>query len=250
MIKPIRLLLRLIKKDYHWFAYKYVKEEPCVVSCKIHGLDYDLDIKKTTQRQMFFDVKYEKYVLSRIMEVLKKDSAVIDIGAHVGFYTLLFAKHTFKSGHVICFEPEYNNFIRLLHNLCKNQFNEYVKAYNLALSYKRGYQSFYINPKNEGGGSLKLFNDYKPLDIIKVKCERLDDILERDRFGKIDIIKIDVEGYELEVLKGMVNTLNKYKPNLFIETWTNEKRDEIRNFLLDYKYDNFEILTPYDTHFS
>lgn len=158
---------------------------------------------------------YEKEELDTIKSLLKKDSVVLDIGANIGWYSLILAKALTK-GKVIAFEPIPRTYSQLTTNIalngCKN-----ITAYNFGLSDKAGRMSFFYNTKISGASSLKKLHNNK--GIIKVTCKLLplDGISNKLPAKKIDLVKCDVEGAELFVVRGGLRTISNNKPILFLE---------------------------------
>ncbi len=136
---------------------------------------------------------------------------VVDVGAHIGRYTLRGALHASK---VIAVEPDPRNFSVLERNIGLNGFSNVI-AFNLALSNSKGSLPFYI----AGGGdtdlsslsakwaeNLGLTGDTM---LVKVDCETLDNIVSNLALPFITWLKIDVEGHEVAVLEGGLDSLAK-----------------------------------------
>ena len=147
----------------------------------------------------------------------------VDIGANVGTYTVELQKNSRK---VICIEPIKEN-IRYLKYLIKKN----VKIYNYALSDKKKFEYIYIPKINfnfdYASATLNYKNiiNFKEFKRVKIKLKKFDQLLFNTHNNKnIDFIKIDVEGHELKVLKGMNIFLKKNKPIFLIEI---EKRHNV-----------------------
>lgn len=146
----------------------------------------------------------------RFMErFLRKDMTVLDIGAHHGFYTLLASFKVGPLGRVIAFEPSPKEWKKLLWHLrlnrCKN-----VQVENSALgSYNGEAQLFLVDGRDTGCNSLRKPNVAEPIHPVRVPVMRLDDYLQRHGIERVDFVKMDVEGAELEVLKGAVQLLQR-----------------------------------------
>jgi len=126
---------------------------------------------------------------------------VIDIGAHVGYYTLLAAKLVGPTGKVYAFEPEPGNHSTLQKNIQLNNYQNIV-ATRIAVSDRRGRASMYLTSLDSGRHSL--FQHGLPkLGSTQVETTTLDWFLESQDAPRVDLIKIDVEGAEVDVLDGM-----------------------------------------------
>ena len=150
-----------------------------------------------------------------------ENKIVFDIGAAGGMFTLFFAKAVQPNGKVFSFEPNPSSYIELLANLAVNKFKN-IQTSQLGVGSSEYKDYIVFDSSFRGTGSLNksiqadLSNNNmvakEEIDVVSVDyC-----ILERG-FSLPDFIKIDVEGFEFDVLKGMTTTLGTKKPALFIE---------------------------------
>lgn len=154
---------------------------------------------------------YENSVKALIKRKLKKGMVFIDLGAHIGLYTLLASKLVGSNGLVVALEPHPENFAFLLINLKLNHCYNVI-ALNYAAYNDDKFVKLYVSSVS-GWHSLKVKEGYH----ITVQARRIDTILNELAIRKVDFMKIDVEGAEYEVLEGAINTLRKYKPRMVIE---------------------------------
>jgi len=189
--------MKLIKKIFGDFVLNYRQDD------KFIGQRIALD-------------KYEKYETAMIRSQVNKDSVVIDVGANIGYYTLLLAKFAKK---VYAFEPDTENFEILKKNVEENNLKNVVLV-NKAVG-EKSYKGYLIKDK-ENFGNHKFNPSKSPFDKGDlISCISLDTYIKE----KIDLIKIDVQGYEPKVLKGAKNLIKKYKPILFVESEKEIKED-------------------------
>ena len=149
---------------------------------------------------------------------LKPGSVFYDVGANVGFFSLLAARLTGPQGNVISFEPLPENLDRLRENVERNHFSN-VKIFPVALGAANQEQVFQVSERPTWG-KLKDVGPAAPdkyLSDIRVGVRRLDDLVAEGAFPPPDLIKIDVEGAEVAVVEGAVETLARYGPALIIE---------------------------------
>lgn len=163
---------------------------------------------------------YQAYAMHRIHEpvtteifkkLIKEGNTVIDVGANIGYFTLLAARLVGHKGKVFSFEPEPRNFAYLTKNLELNKYKNVV-ARQMAVSDKCGSVDFQICKVDSGHHSV-ISDTTKSLpktDIIKVETVSLDSLFEK-KAKDIDFIKIDAEGSEPKVLAGMKKILLKSK---------------------------------------
>jgi len=160
---------------------------------------------------LYYGNDYEPHVTSLFCSMLEKGMTVVDVGASVGYYTLLAAKRVGDGGLVLSFEPEPFRFEMLIKNIKINGWNN-VKAYQLAVSSSD--KEMKLKPSGSGlsGGGFTLSAGNE--DAVTVKSVTLDSFfLQTDP----DIVKIDVEGGELEVLRGMRKILANGKAKIICE---------------------------------
>jgi len=173
---------------------------------------------------------YEDVFKNELIKNLKEGMVVFDIGANIGFYTKLFAEIVNKKGHVFAFEPSHEaakkiNDIQLLFpniTLLENVVGE-----------KNGTINFVIDKNDPSSVANKVFSEKSNNPTIsklaKKEMVTLDSICEKYKVP--NLIKIDVEGYELNVLKGATKTLlNKKLKHLFIEIHFSELQNMGQTF--------------------
>lgn len=140
---------------------------------------------------------------------LQPGMVALDIGAHHGFYALLASKKVGPYGQVIAFEPSPRERGKLLWhlrlNLCSNVYVE-----GFALGNQKGEAEFFlVNGRDTGCNSLRPPNVAEPVKTLSVPVVMLDDYLQHRGIERVDFIKMDVEGAELEVLKGAPQLLQR-----------------------------------------
>ena len=155
--------------------------------------------------------KYEEYESLLILRNVNINSIAIDIGANIGYYTLLLAKICKK---VYAIEPDKMCFEILKKNVEENKLKNVILI-NKAVSDKKEKVEFFVDSENYGNGRIKIQRDCFGLprnDVVL--CDSLDNILIKE---KIDLIKIDVQGWEAKVIMGAKKIIKKYKPIMFLE---------------------------------
>jgi len=134
----------------------------------------------------------------------QEGDTVIDIGAHIGAYSVKAGKRIGDSGTVLAIEPHPTSFGILLHNIAANDLRN-VLPKNVALGSAEG--TAYLNV----GDDLKTVSgsiDGSAHRGIEVGCRRLDDLLHEEGVSWVDIMKIDTEGVEADILRGAKETLS------------------------------------------
>ncbi|MCX6815889.1 MAG: FkbM family methyltransferase [Candidatus Aenigmarchaeota archaeon] len=164
-----------------------------------------LNLKDTTCQMMsMFD--FEPETSKAIKENLKSGMTFFDIGAHVGYFTLLGAKYVGKKGKIYAFEPDTKNYDILKKNIKISGYNN-VSLNQVAVSNKNGFSDMFLS-RDSAFHSLK-FNEGRGKNIVKTI--KIDDFCKKNRIKKIDLVKLDIEGSEIDALEGMRNTIKKNK---------------------------------------
>lgn len=138
---------------------------------------------------------------------LRPGDTFLDVGANVGYYTVIASKRVGPTGRVIAFEPDPTSFAFLKRNVEANGCNN-VTLVQKALSHEQGTIKLFLDEKNKG--AHKIFQYGESHRFVEVAAVRLDDYLKGHE-GRIDLIKIDTEGAEGAILKGMGETLRRHK---------------------------------------
>src|SRR5437016_3266367 len=135
---------------------------------------------------------------------------VLDMGARNGFYTMLASREVGRSGQVIAFEPSPRERQRLLRHLRINRLLANVVVCHLALDRGKGEDTlFVVEGRDTGCNSLRLPLVDESVKAIRVQKTSLDDFLGEGMILKVDFIKMDVEGAELNVLEGATDLLGR-----------------------------------------
>lgn len=140
---------------------------------------------------------------------------VLDVGANIGLYSVFLADLVGNEGRVFAFEPDPALFETALTNIRQNGKENVVKIYNLALGSRTGLATLYRTPFNSGDNRLSSSPAHN--ESVPVKVARLDDVLCGE---KIDFVKVDVQGWEAEVMRGMEQVLrDNPRLTIFFEYW-------------------------------
>lgn len=176
---------------------------------------FRLDISRLIDHSIFFfkvrDVGWEN-----LFRLLKPDFHVIDAGANMGFLTLKFSRIC-VDGVVYGFEPDSDNFNDLSQNLRLNGF-ENVRLFKTALGEKPAEGTLYkVFANNPGANRILPHEPSFFFGSETVQITALDQYLSKGIISRVDLIKVDVEGFELFVLMGAREIIERFKPLMFIE---------------------------------
>lgn len=193
-----------------------------------------------------FNRIHEENVINLLTKTLKSAKCFVDVGAHIGFYTFLTSK-LMKSVNIFSFEMDKINFSLLKKNLKLNK-SKNVLIYNLAISDSSGIVSYTRNSEQPDptltSAGIDLERD--SVKTISIKAVTLDDFF-KNIDTKPDVVKIDVEGAEMQVLSGMEKLIEHNNPKMFVEVHPERllkfrsSVNEVISFLLERGYNIFEI---------
>lgn len=147
---------------------------------------------------------------------LEEGMKVVDVGANIGYYTLIEADSVGSEGKVMAIEPTRDSFLKLQKNCSINNF-ENVKCLNVAAGLERGQ----VQLKERPSPNLNKIVNFDGEDTTAVQQETLDNIVDFEP----DIVRMDVEGYELEIIQGMAEILSSEDLKLFLELHPNKMKD-------------------------
>ncbi len=168
------------------------------VQAQIFGSAFDLDLSDFIQRQMYLGT-YEALEGRLVRAHLRPGMTFVDVGANVGYYTALAAECVTSNGRVISFEPSPYAFERLSLMVSNNSLPQ-VQAVRAGLSDAAGQLNLYVNLT--AGNHAPTLIEHEGASRTIVQVSTLDEEARRLGVEYIDLLKIDVEGYEARVLKG------------------------------------------------
>lgn len=150
--------------------------------------------------------QYEPETFRLFKKILTPGMTIVDVGAHIGYFTRLFGKMAGRTGRVFAFEADPENYGLLVKNTCRIKN---IRPVKLALSDKKGKIDFYHCEEKSGSHSI-LQNvplDFRKRKIMVASCD-LDSWLKQENVARVDAIKMDIEGGESAALRGMERTLS------------------------------------------
>jgi FkbM family methyltransferase len=169
-------------------------------------------------RPLFNNGEYEPCETLFLRKILRPGLCFCDIGANIGYYTVLGSLLVGKSGRVLAFEPDPHNYSILKSNIVARRLGN-VSLFNQALGDNEGKTLLFRSGSN--------FGDHRLYDsaaggraTVPIQIRRLDDVLEQGRCRLPDVIKMDVQGYEGLVFRGMKSLLSLPRPlTILAEYW-------------------------------
>ena len=199
---------------------------------------------------------YDDTFLDALRPLSALQGAVIwDVGAHVGYESLVFASLVGPSGRVVAFEPNPANLVEWQKNADANaDLAPRMNLQAIALSAEPGMAAFRFSDDVVGGRSSgshladsvppEQELSYAAFRLVDVVCARADDLVEAGEIAPPSFIKIDVEGAEADVIRGAVRTLGRYRPALLVEVHHVRAMHDVGVLLQEAGYVSSLLQTP------
>lgn len=192
---------------------------------------------------------WESEIGEQLKNYLSAGGVFLDIGANIGYHSLFASTLLGEKGHVYSFEPQHSVYKQFLDSVNKNNLKN-ITVFNTALSDHQGDETLYIREENSGGSTLLSLPEMESFHVdstVKVKLVTLDSYMKE--WDRVDVIKIDVEGYEYEVFKGGEKLIDMYHPIIIMEFSPvfyiqdyEKKPEELVQFLTSKGYMFFDML--------
>jgi FkbM family methyltransferase len=178
-----------------------------------HGFRINVDISDWLGSHVYVTGEYESTSSSLIKSRLRRGGVFVDVGANIGYFSLLAATQVGPTGCIYAFEPVPRTRAKLLENVQLNNFTQ-CQVFDVAATNENGHCDIHVGPTSHSGvSSLRQIDDAS--ESVRVPTARLDTLIDIDR--KVDLVKIDIEGAECHALEGMVEILGRWRPDLVLE---------------------------------
>lgn len=226
-------------------APEYLYKKPSIRKYNRNGIKMDLDISNLVDHFIYFS--FPDIAIKNFITRLKSSDHIIDVGTNIGYTTLLFSKAC-NTGKVLSVEPSPSLFKTLTHHIDINSAKN-VTALNVGLAERERTATLYQVNENNSGMNRILEESEGSSTSESIILKTLDQLANELNFNTVNAIKIDVEGYELNVLKGAHQTLQNKKPILLIEVddfnlkQQNASIKEMFEFLTSLNYELFNAKT-------
>jgi FkbM family methyltransferase len=220
-ITPARLHRRLCRLIYNYNSAQNRGLDWAIDYCptpETAGLKIFINTKEFVGWNILFLKHYEQNTNLILQQKITKGMCVVEAGAQIGSETLLLAALVGEAGKVYAFEPNPIVMKRLAVNVLLNDFSERVALSDIALGNENNSIPFFL--KNEATPNQGLSSKYKfDQDVleIQVRQQRLDDWAAANEIAKIDFLKMDVQGAEIDILEGGAASILRFKPLIFTE---------------------------------
>lgn len=185
--------------------------EPRVARCD--GLWFELDLRDFVERNIFLKL-YDRMELQALRRLLRPGAVVVDVGANIGYYSLVCSELVGAQGHVYAFEPVAQTAKRMARNIELNAPRN-ISLIRSACGSRCGTVSMLPVPVGNAGktqvaGSGELGSEVVPITT-------LDAFVSGSGLTQLDFIKMDIEGFEMEFIAGARDSLTRFHPTLLME---------------------------------
>lgn len=203
------------KKYVYQFAKKYfLPSDYKIFANTKHGFYLKLNLQNPEHLHYYFYMSHdERYEINNLKKIINENDVCWDIGANIGFYSFLFASIV-KNGEVISFEPVEEAFSDLKAGKALNNYQN-IKLCNFALGSEKKNQKIFFDKKELSMGTASFINSDSFVNSALVEINMIDNIYKLSKIP--DLIKIDVEGFQKEVIKGGSYFFENYSPLIMIE---------------------------------
>jgi FkbM family methyltransferase len=207
------------------------------------GMHMRLDLH--TEKDLWLGT-YEPALLEAIKTFVNPGQTVYDVGANIGYMSLALAKAVGETGRVVAFEPLPENLARLEANLALNAEGKRVKVVGAAVGEHTAQEQFLVHHSGAMGklhASTGRQAEYER--SLTVEVVALDHWAADHNYGSPELIKVDVEGGEASVLKGMRGLLEKTRPTILLELHGLEAAEAVKGILAVAEYGLHEMRQGY-----
>lgn len=235
---PLTRIYVGIAKVLYFFVTLFTGKKPRIITR--HNIVYEVDLSEGTNLSLYLFGSFQKHVIKSKLLTIPEDAVIIDVGANFGLMSLPFAQLASR-GKVYAFEPAHYAVEKLKRNL---ELNPELAKHIEVINAFAGAQSS-NNPGMKAIASWNVSSEKVAKHRFNMGSEKpsegvpsisLDDFCKQENLMRVDFIKIDTEGYESDVLKGAVECVAKYRPQIIFEIglYSLKERNIDFSFYTDY----------------
>jgi FkbM family methyltransferase len=222
-VRPFETILTALLKNFpDNFLLKGVRpsnayyKASSIRVCNRYGVNYRLDISDYQNWLLYFYCKTDSSF--GLLSYLKSGDIILDMGGNIGQTAMMMAKTAGEQCKVYSFEPFPDTYSKFVANLKLNpSLEKRVVITHCALGDTPSMLQMYKDCESNSGSNRIVTSKAVEKEMVQVPVSTIDIFAKENNLTKIDFIKIDVEGFEMNVLKGAAITLQSLKPQLFIE---------------------------------
>lgn len=216
-----RLPIRPLQRPLRWLYHLYMgRKRGRTVVAKVDGVTWELDLNQQIDAGIYFRGAFEMDTAAALGKLVKPGFVILDIGANIGAHALPMARLAGPEGHVHAFEPMSWARGKLQRNLSLNPALRNVTVHPLALSDADRTEAvtFSCSWPMSGVGEGELHPFHKGQSMTEtVRLARLDGYAADKGITRVDLVKLDVDGFEYKVVQGGRETLARHRPVIVME---------------------------------
>jgi FkbM family methyltransferase len=186
-----------------------------------HGIRWQLDLREGIDFSIYLLGAFEPGTQATLKKLVKPGDVVFDIGANIGAHTLGIAQSAGPQGHVFAFEPSDFAFDKLCRNLALNPDlaarTSPQQILLAASSSDRSEPEIYASWPLQSASEVHPKHRGRLVSTARATVDTLDSFVARKKMDRLNLIKMDVDGHELPVLQGALETLRRFRPTLVME---------------------------------
>lgn len=202
-------------KGAFYFVYSRVRNKKGIILINVHNYKMYIDLADQVVSTKLLEYGFWEEGMTRFVKnFVRPGMVIVDCGAHIGYYSLLFSRLVGGGGKVFAFEPDTYNFMMLRKNIAVNIATN-IMVENKAVSDENGRVELFVVDENNLAAHSIIKSEGR-LGSVNVESVRLDDYLATTH-ATIDLIKMDIEGAEYLALAGMPNTLRDDNLSIIME---------------------------------
>lgn len=217
------------------FIYPILPLEGTFLTVLFHGLKIRLRYSETLGRAVLLHGGFETAEIEFLRKKISAGDTLLDVGANVGIFSIAFADAVGVQGKVLALEPHPQNIERLKNNIELNHFQN-VQIFPVAAGQVTREVELHLADDLAYASTIAVIGEHGNDQVMTTLMRKLDEIWQQVGAPQVTVLKIDVEGGELEVLKGAEELLRVCQPVIMAEANTKENLDQLKNWLLPKGY--------------
>ncbi|MDR3186890.1 MAG: FkbM family methyltransferase [Holosporaceae bacterium] len=203
---------------FRWWTYLSMKEPETIDwMC---GLKLKIFPGNEIFRALFVRGVYDPNLIVVVNALLRKGGVFIDVGANMGYFSLLASRVVGKEGKIFALEPSSRDFGRLQDNIKINNLQKVILPLRLAISGKVGPVKLSVACEERSALNTVAnefsFKGVEKIDVEEVDSTTIDRFVQKKRVSRVDVLKLDIEGSEVGALRGALSTIERYRPAIML----------------------------------
>jgi FkbM family methyltransferase len=217
------------------FIYPILPSEGTFLTVLSNRLKIQLRYSETLGRAVLLYGGFETAEIEFLRKKISNGDTVLDVGANIGIFSIAFADAVGTQGKVLALEPLPQNIERLKNNLELNHFHN-VQIFPVAAGQVNGEVKLHLADDLAYASTIAVVGKHGNNQVMTTSIRKLDEIWQQVGSPQVTVLKIDVEGGELEVLKGAEELLKVCQPLIMAEANTEKYLDNLKSWLLHRGY--------------